>query len=250
MFYNLKTISIGKKKISGRNNQGRITIRRRGGGHKRRYVFVDFFRTLRFHASYICGFSYDPNRSAFLSILSSNTTSGPRFHSILQAKGMHLGMVVSNFFNTSIETVSLGSSYFISALPVGAFIHNLERCPNRGGQLIRAAGCFGQVVLKQDSVLIKLPSGNICAFSPTCRAVFGVLSNETHSLVSDLKAGKSRWLGRRPSVRGVAINPIDHPHGGGEGKSKVGRHPVSAWGRLTKGKKTRHNSKKKYFLFL
>ena len=168
-------------------------------------------------------------------------TEKTRFHIVIQPKGVYLKYSINDYFNKNLDTAYIGSSYFLSAVPLGSLVYNLEARPRGGGCFVRAAGCYGQVLQKGLLVLVKLPSGNVIHFSGKCRCVIGVVSNELFLLVNNIKAGKSRWLGQRPKVRGVAINPIDHPHGGGEGKAKIGRHPVTPWGKLTKGKRTKKN---------
>ena len=243
MFYSLKQLHRGKKRVSGRCNSGRVSIRHRGGGHKRSYHFVDFFRSIKKNYFFrVCGFKYDPNRTAFVAVLvSSSSKLGGKteFHCILQPKGLVLDDFISNFSFQNFSNFLVGSSYPLSRIPVGGIIHNVEFHSKNGGQVARAAGSFSQVIQKEKKVLLKLPSGQTAFFNSASRCVFGSVGNEQHKLVRLVKAGRSRWLGRRPSTRGVAINTNDHPHGGGEGKSQVGRHPVSPWGKLTKGKKTK-----------
>jgi large subunit ribosomal protein L2 len=241
MFVNFNTISCGKKKISGRNNAGSITCWHRGGAHKRKYKFVDFFRRENVINYIVCGFEYDPIRQNYVAIISTRFKGKIFFSRILSPKGLSTGIVIKNFSFGALS-FTVGNSYYLQDIPAGSFVHNIEPRKITGSKFVRASGCFAQVIQKAaKNVLVKLPSGQLFSFSSGCRCTFGTLSNENKKLVILGTAGRSRWLGRRPTVRGVAINPVDHPHGGGEGKSQIGRHPVSPWGRLTKGKKTGKN---------
>jgi len=237
MFINLKKITSGTKRVNGRNNQGIITQWHRGGAHKKKYKFVDFFRRESPIIFYALGFEYDATRKGFLVIISSFFQKKQFFSRILLAKNLIVNCIVKNYkLNTNV--FNSGSSYYLQDIPVGSLVHNIEKKPFSGGKIVRASGCFGQIIQKSNSVLIKLPSGQLFSFSLISRCSFGCLDYENKKLIVVGKAGRSRWIGIRPTVRGVAMNPVDHPHGGGEGKSQVGRHPVSPWGRLTKGKKT------------
>lgn len=233
MFSNLKFLKKGSKRLSGRNNQGVITIRHRGGGIKRKVFFIDFFRNYKNQMFTVYGYYYRSSKFASLAILQNEKK---QFHAILNPKNLMLNSKVQNHFDSSFDSFEIGSSYFLGIFPIGSHIHNLEIQPNFGGKLIKAAGCFGTVLQKERYVLIKLPSGQAAFFSKNSRATFGEVSS-FRKLGTLYKAGQSRWLGKRPSVRGTAINPSDHPHGGGEGKGRIGRIPVSPWGSITKGKK-------------
>jgi large subunit ribosomal protein L2 len=239
MFQNYKYISCGKKVISGRCNNGSITIWHRGGGHKANYKFIDFFRRPSVFVYKVCGFEYDANRSSFVVMLVSKYKKKNIYTRILYSKGLVFGSLIRNC-KKNVLSYNIGDSFFIQDLPVGAFVHNIEKTVGFGGKFIRAAGSFGQILQKSSKqILVKIPSGKLVFFSYNTRCTFGIVGNENYKLIVIGKAGRSRWIGYRPIVRGVAINPIDHPHGGGEGKSQIGKHPVSPWGKLTKGKKTR-----------
>lgn len=230
-----KSLSTGKKRISGRNNLGRITVRHRGGGHKRLYRFVDFKR--RGHdgeKAKVIRIEYDPNRSAHLALLEYE--NGLKSY-ILHPQGVRAGDVLSAGRAADIKP---GNALPLGEIPVGELVHNVELYEGRGGQLARAAGSSLKVMgHAADYVLVEMPSGSVRKIRSSCRASIGVVSNAAHKNEKLGKAGRSRWKGRRPSVRGVAMNPVDHPHGGGEGKTSGGRHPVTPWGVPTKGKKTR-----------
>jgi len=233
MFSNLKHLKKGFKKLSGRNNQGIITVRHRGGGIKRKIFFVDFFRDYKNQTFTVYGYYYRSIKFASLAILQNNEK---QFHAIINPKNLRLGSSIQNHFSNNFINFNIGSSYFLGMFPIGSHIHNLEIQPYFGGKLIKSAGCFGVVLQKNKYILVKLPSGQTAFFSRNARATFGEVSSFKRSRVM-YKAGQSRWLGKRPSVRGVAINPVDHPHGGGEGKGRIGRIPVSPWGSIIKGQK-------------
>lgn len=241
MFFSYKSISCGKKKISGRNNTGSITCWHKGGSHKKTYKFIDFFRRESALVFIVCGFEYDPIRQTYVAIIMSRFLGKTFFTRILAPKNLVIGSLLKNFSFGAIS-FKVGNSYYLQDIPAGSLVHCIESRKLAGSKFVRAAGSFAQVIQKSaTAVLVKLPSGKLFSFSAFCRCTFGILSNENKNLVVLGKAGRSRWLGKRPTVRGVAINPIDHPHGGGEGKSQIGRHPVTPWGRLTKGKKTVKN---------
>jgi large subunit ribosomal protein L2 len=233
MFSNLKFLKKGSKRLSGRNNQGIITIRHRGGGIKKKVFFIDFFRNYKNQGFTVYGYYHRSNKFASLAILQNNKK---QYHAILNAKNLLVGDKVNNYFTSYFDNFEIGSSYFLGIFPIGSHIHNLEIQPTFGGKLIKAAGCFGIVLQKSINVLVKLPSGQVAFFPLNCRATFGEISS-FKKINTLTKAGQSRWLGRRPSVRGTAMNAVDHPHGGGEGKSYLGRIPVSPWGSIIKGKK-------------
>jgi large subunit ribosomal protein L2 len=222
------------KKSGGRNNKGRITMRRMGGGHKRRYRKIDFRRDKTGIPAKVVSIEYDPNRSAFISLLSYN--DGEKRY-IVAPHGLKVGDVVVSGPEADIHT---GNALPIEKIPTGLFIHNIELVRGKGAQMARSAGSYAQLMAKEGNhALLRLPSGEIRMVRKECYATIGQVSNIDHENVSLGKAGRSRWLGRRPKVRGVAMNPIDHPLGGGEGRSSGGRHPVTPWGKPTKGYRTR-----------
>ncbi len=225
------------KKHAGRNSQGRITVRHRGGGAKRQYRIIDFRRDKDGVPATVMTIEYDPNRSCRIALLKY---ADGEYRYILAPQGLEVGMQVLSGPDAPIAP---GNALPLAAIPDGTMVHNLELIPGRGGQLVRSAGTSAQVMAKEGGyVLVRLPSGEIRRFHQDCKATIGELSVPEHSLVRSGKAGRSRWLGIRPTVRGTAMNPVDHPHGGGEGRTK-GRHPVSPWGWCTKGMKTRRPGK-------
>jgi len=222
------------KRTGGRNNRGRITMRRMGGGHKRRYRVIDFKRDKLGIPAKVTSIEYDPNRSAFISLLAYR--DGEKRY-ILAPHGLKVGDEVVSGPDADIHN---GNALPIEKIPTGLFVHNIELVRGRGGQMARSAGSYAQLMAKEGNyALLRLPSGEIRMVRRECYATIGQVSNLDHENVSMGKAGRSRWLGRRPKVRGVAMNPIDHPLGGGEGRSSGGRHPVTPWGKPTKGYKTR-----------
>ena len=226
------------KKSGGRNNNGRITSRHRGGGHKRRYRLVDFKRRKVGVPATVAAIEYDPNRGARLALL--HYADGEKSY-ILWPNGLSVGDQVISSRNADIKP---GNSMPLETIPTGTIIHNVELRPRKGGQLARGAGCGAQLMAKEGKyALLRLPSGELRKVLATCRATIGQVGNSDRQNINDGKAGKSRWLGKRPHVRGVAMNPVDHPHGGGEGRTSGGRHPVTPWGVPTKGKKTRNNKR-------
>jgi large subunit ribosomal protein L2 len=222
------------KRTGGRNNRGRITMRRMGGGHKRRYRIVDFKRDKVGIPAKVASIEYDPNRSAFISLLVYR--DGEKRY-ILAPHGLKVGDEVVSGPDADIHN---GNALPIEKIPTGLFVHNIELVRGRGGQMARSAGSYAQLMAKEGNhALLRLPSGEIRMVRRECYATIGQVSNLDHENVSIGKAGRSRWLGKRPKVRGVAMNPIDHPLGGGEGRTSGGRHPVTPWGKPTKGYKTR-----------
>jgi large subunit ribosomal protein L2 len=222
------------KRTGGRNNRGRITMRRMGGGHKRRYRVIDFKRNKIGIPAKVISIEYDPNRSAFISLLGYR--DGEKRY-ILAPHGLKVGDEIVSGPEADIHT---GNALPIEKIPTGLFIHNIELVRGKGGQMARSAGSYAQLMAKEGNhALLRLPSGEIRMVRRECYATIGQVSNIDHENVSLGKAGRSRWLGKRPKVRGVAMNPIDHPLGGGEGRSSGGRHPVTPWGKPTKGYKTR-----------
>ena len=228
-----KSLLAPMKKSGGRNNLGRITSRFRGGGHKRRYRIIDFKRNNNTIAEVIA-IEYDPNRTARIALIKYE--NGEKNY-IIAPDGIKVGEKIESGNEADLKT---GNTLAISAIPVGTFIHNIEMKPGKGAQIARSAGTSAQIVAKDVKYSqIKLPSGEVRMINNNCKATLGVVSNIDHENISLGKAGRSRWLGRRPHVRGVAMNPVDHPMGGGEGKTSGGGHPVSPWGLPAKGYKTR-----------
>ncbi len=222
------------RKSGGRNNQGRITSRRRGGGHKRRYRIIDFRRDKDGVPATVAAIEYDPNRSAHIALL--NYADGEKRY-ILSPAGLKAGDKVMSGPTAEIRP---GNCLMLRRMPLGTFVHNVELQPGKGGQLIRSAGNSGQVLAREgEYVQIRMPTGEVRMFRGDCRATVGQVSNPDHINVKWGKAGRARYLGKRPKVRGVSMNPIDHPMGGGEGRTSGGRHPCSPWGWPTKGHKTR-----------
>ncbi|MEE9343130.1 MAG: 50S ribosomal protein L2 [Gammaproteobacteria bacterium] len=227
-----------KKKSGGRNNAGRITTRHRGGGHKQHYRIVDFKRNKDSIPARVERLEYDPNRSANIALLLY--ADGERRY-ILAPRGVEAGSPVSSGIDAPIKP---GNSMPLRNIPLGTLVHCVEMKPGKGGQIARSAGCGVQIVAREGAhVTLRLRSGEMRKIPSDCRATIGEVGNAEHSLRSLGKAGAKRWRGVRPTVRGVAMNPVDHPHGGGEGRTSGGRHPVSPWGMPTKGYKTRKNKR-------
>jgi large subunit ribosomal protein L2 len=225
------------KKSGGRNNLGRITAYHRGGGHKRRYRMIDFRRDKNGVPALVKGIEYDPNRSARIALLFY--ADGEKRY-ILAPVGLNVGDRVETGPGADIKP---GNTLPLANIPLGTIVHNVELREGRGGQLGRAAGSEIQLMAKEgDYALLKMPSGELRRVRSACRASIGQVGNLDHENISYGKAGRVRWLGRRSTVRGIAMNPVDHPHGGGEGRSK-GNHPQTPWGKPTKGYKTRHNKR-------
>ena len=231
-----KSLTSGLRKKGGRNNPGRITARRRGGGHKRRYREIDFKRTKFDMPATVERLEYDPNRTAFIALI---RYQDGELGYILAPQRLKAGDVVVAGDKADIKP---GNAMPMANIPVGTIIHNVEMKVGKGGQIARAAGTYVQLVGKdQGYAQIKLSSGELRMVRAECMATVGAVSNSDKARIKLGKAGRKRWMGKRPSVRGVAMNPIDHPHGGGEGRSSGGRHPVTPWGKPTKGKRTRNN---------
>lgn len=227
-----------KKKHSGRNNNGRITVRHKGGGAKQKYRIIDFKRTKREMDARVEYIEYDPNRTAFIARLLYN--DGSRSY-ILAPDGLKKGDTIVSSDSADIKP---GNAMALAKIPFGTVVHNVEMKPGKGGQMARSAGASCQLVGRVDGYAqLKMPSGEFRRVREECLATIGVVSNSDHSNLKIGKAGRKRWLGVRPTVRGVAMNPVDHPHGGGEGRTSGGRHPVSPWAVPTKGHKTRHNKR-------
>jgi large subunit ribosomal protein L2 len=234
----LKSLLEPKRRTNGRNNIGRVTCRHKGGGHKRRYRVIDFRRSMDDIPARVVAIEYDPNRSANIARL--NYANGTRSY-ILAPDGLKAGDTVMSGEKADVQ---VGNCLPLRNIPMGTYIHNLELRPGKGGQLVRSAGTAAQLLAKEgDYGVVRLPSGEIRKVFLACRATLGQVGNLDHSNITVGKAGRTRWMGVRPTVRGTAMNPIDHPHGGGEGRTKGGRNPVTPWGVPTKGYKTR-NSKR------
>lgn len=239
-----KKLLVTLKKSGGRNNYGRITIRFRGGGHKRKYRIIDFKRNKLDVSGTIETIEYDPNRTVRIALI--KYLDGERRY-ILAPIGTKVG---DNVISTDGESEILpGNSLLLKNIPVGTIIHNIEFQIGKGGQIARTAGSSAVLMAKEGKyALLKMPSGELRKIHMECRATIGQLSNAEHSNIKIGKAGRNRWMGKRPHVRGTAMNPVDHPHGGGEGKSKGGRIPVTPWGKPTKGYKTRRNKSTQKFI--
>ena len=232
----VKTLTEGLSSSGGRNNYGRIVVRWRGGGHKRSYRLVDFKRRKFDMPATVERLEYDPNRSAFIALVKY---ADGELSYILAPQRLAAGDQVVAGAKVDVKP---GNAMPLSAIPVGTIVHNVEMKAGKGGQLARSAGTYVQLVGRdQGYAILRLSSGEQRIVRGECMATVGAVSNPDHSNISLGKAGRNRWKGRRPSVRGVAMNPIDHPHGGGEGRTSGGRHPVTPWGKPTKGKKTRSN---------
>lgn len=233
-----KSLLEAKKRISGRNNNGRITVRRRGGGHKRFYRIIDFKRGKTGVPGTVTQIEYDPNRSAHIALI---TYEDGEKRYIIAPIGLEVGKTVMSGPEADILP---GNALPIRNIPLGTQIHNIEMRPGKGGQMARSAGSFAQLVAKDgDFAQLRMPSGEVRRVPIVCMATVGQVGNAEHENVSYGKAGRSRWKGIRPHVRGVAMNPVDHPHGGGEGKTSGGRNPVTPWGQPTRGYKTRNNKR-------
>jgi large subunit ribosomal protein L2 len=231
-----KALTEGLIKHAGRNNLGRITQRRRGGGHKRLYRTIDFKRRKFGVPGTVERLEYDPNRTAFIALIAY--PDGERAY-ILAPQRLGIGDTVVAGERVDVKP---GNAMPLSAVPIGTIVHNVELKAGRGGQIARSAGAYVQLAGRdQGYAILRLSSGEQRMVRSECMATVGAVSNPDHANIKLAKAGRSRWLGRRPSVRGVAMNPVDHPHGGGEGRTSGGRHPVTPWGKSTKGKRTRNN---------
>ncbi|MDH5720356.1 MAG: 50S ribosomal protein L2 [Spirochaetia bacterium] len=233
-----KSLLAPYKEKAGRNNIGQITVRRRGGGHKRRYRIIDFKRNKFNIPAKVEKIEYDPNRTANIALLCY--ADGERRYILAPDKLVEGQIVIAS---EKIE-MEAGNAAPIASIPIGTNIHNIELNAGKGGQLARSAGVYGTISGRDENyTVVKMPSGEVRKVHNKCMATVGIVSNHEHELLKIGKAGRNRWLGKRPKVRGVAMNPVDHPLGGGEGKSSGGRHPVTPWGKPTKGKKTRNRKK-------
>ncbi len=239
----VKNLTEGLTKSGGRNNTGRMTARRRGGGHKRTYRMIDFKRRKWDMVATVERLEYDPNRTAFIALIKYDDGE---LSYILAPQRLAAGDKIVAGLKVDVKP---GNAMPLKSIPVGTIIHNIEMKPGKGGQIARSAGTFAQLVGRDQAyAIIRLTSGEQRLVLGECMATIGAVSNPDQSNINLSKAGRSRWLGRRPSVRGVAMNPIDHPHGGGEGRTSGGRHPVTPWGKPTKGRKTRSNKATNKFI--
>ena len=231
------------KKQAGRNAQGRLTVRHRGGGHKRKYRIIDFKRNKDGIPAKVATIEYDPNRSARIALL--HYVDGEKRY-IIAPVGLKVGQEVISGPDSDIK---VGNALAIRNIPVGTMIHNIELYPAGGGQLVRSAGTAAQLMAKEGKhAHVRMPSGEVRLFLQSCRATIGQVGNVDHENITVGKAGRSRWMGIRPTVRGVVMNPTDHPHGGGEGKSPIGRNPVTPWGKPALGRRTRRKKPSDKFI--
>ncbi len=238
-----KSLVVPVRRTGGRNSLGKMTMRHQGGGHKRAFRIIDFKRDKVDIPAKVASIEYDPNRSARIALL--HYADGEKRY-ILAPLGLEVGVTISAGSDADIKP---GNALPLKAMPLGTTIHNIEMRPGKGAQLVRSAGTGAQLVAKEGRYAqVKLPSGEVRMILVDCIATVGQVGNLDHENINLGKAGRSRWLGIRPSVRGVAMNPVDHPHGGGEGKTSGGRHPVSPWGKPTKGYKTRKNKATSKFI--
>ncbi|MEE8280293.1 MAG: 50S ribosomal protein L2 [Alphaproteobacteria bacterium] len=230
----VKALTEGVKRSGGRNSHGRMTVRHRGGGHKRRYRVIDFKRRKFGVPATVERLEYDPNRTAFIALIRYDDGE---LSYILAPQRLKAGDKVISGDKVDIQP---GNAMALRSVPVGTVIHNVEMKPGKGGQIARSAGTYAQLIGKDaGNALLRLSSGEVRMVTEQCMATVGAVSNPDQKNINLGKAGRKRWLGRRPTVRGVAMNPVDHPHGGGEGRSSGGRHPVTPWGKPTKGMRTR-----------
>ena len=235
-----KPLTAVKYSSSGRNNQGRITSRRMGGGVKRKYRIIDFKRNKFDVSGEVLTIEYDPNRSSRIALI--NYADNEKRY-IIAPDGIKVG---HSIMSSKLESIpfNIGNAMPLSRIPDGMLVHNVELKIGKGGQLSRSAGAYARIMAKEDgNVTLRLPSGEVRMVNENCLATIGTVGNKSHENIKIGKAGRSRWLGKRPKVRGVAMNPVDHPHGGGEGRTSGGRHPVSPWGTPAKGYKTRKKNK-------
>jgi len=238
-----KSLTKGKTKKGGRNNTGRITMRRQGGGHKQLYRTIDFKRSKRDMIATVLRLEYDPNRTAFIALIEYK--DGEKAY-ILAPQRLAVG---DNVISSEKADVKPGNTMTLRVMPVGTIIHNVEMKPGKGGQIARSAGTYAQLVGRDSGYAqVRLKSGEMRMVHQSCMATVGAVSNPDHMNINLGKAGRKRWMGKRPQVRGVAMNPVDHPHGGGEGRTSGGRHPVTPWGKPTKGARTRSNKQTDKFI--
>ncbi|MBR83699.1 MAG: 50S ribosomal protein L2 [Magnetovibrio sp.] len=233
-----KSLTEGLRSKGGRNNKGRITARRRGGGHKRRYRLIDFKRQKLDIPAKVERLEYDPNRTAFIALIKYN--DGEMAYILAPQRLREGDQVIAS----AVADIKPGNAMPMQSIPVGTIVHNVEMKPGKGGQIARSAGTYAQIIGKdQGYAQLRLISGELRMIRAECMATIGAVSNPDQQNIKLGKAGRKRWIGKRPAVRGVAMNPIDHPHGGGEGRTSGGRHPVTPWGKPTKGKRTRSNKR-------
>ena len=235
-----RKLTVALRKTGGRNNNGRITSRHRGGGHRRRYRIIDFKRNKFDSVGIIQSIEYDPNRSPRIALVKYE--DGEKRY-IISPEGVVIGTKIISSLDNQIP-FKTGNAMPLGRIPEGLLVHNIELKPGKGAQMARSAGAYARIVAAEKGMItLKLPSGELRLVSEKCIATIGSVGNKSHENISIGKAGRSRWMGRRPKVRGVAMNPIDHPHGGGEGRTSGGRHPVSPWGVPSKGYRTRKKNK-------
>ena len=235
-----RKLTIALRKTGGRNNLGRITSRRRGGGHRRRYRIIDFKRNKFDIRGEVFSIEYDPNRSSRIALVQYEDNE-KRY--IIAPQGLKVGDAIISSIDNTIA-YKTGNCTMLKNIPDGVSVHNIELKPGKGAQMARSAGTYARIMAKENNMItLKLPSGEMRMVMDTCLATIGVVGNTSHENINIGKAGRSRWLGKRPKVRGVAMNPVDHPHGGGEGRTSGGRHPVSPWGTPAKGYRTRKKNK-------
>ncbi len=242
-----RKLTTALRKTGGRNNHGRITSRHRGGGHQRRYRIIDFKRNKYDISAVIASIEYDPNRSPRIALLEYE--DGEKRY-IIAPDGLKVGDKVISTQHNQIP-FKTGNAMPLGSIPEGLLVHNIELKPRKGAQMARSAGAYARIMANETGMItLKLPSGEMRMVSEQCIATIGMVGNKSHESIVIGKAGRSRWLGRRPKVRGVVMNPVDHPHGGGEGRTSGGRHPVSPWGMPTKGYRTRkkNNASDKYIV--
>ena len=242
-----RKLTTALRKTGGRNNHGRITSRHRGGGHQRRYRIIDFKRNKHDMSAVIASIEYDPNRSPRIALLEYE--DGEKRY-IIAPDGLKVGDKVISTQHNQIP-FKTGNAMPLGSIPEGLLVHNIELKPGKGAQMARSAGAYARIMANEAGMItLKLPSGEMRMISEQCIATIGMVGNKSHESIVIGKAGRSRWLGRRPKVRGVVMNPVDHPHGGGEGRTSGGRHPVSPWGMPTKGYRTRkkNNASDKYIV--
>jgi len=235
-----RKLTIALRKTGGRNNLGRITSRRRGGGHRRRYRIIDFKRNKFDIKGEVFSIEYDPNRSSRIALIQYEDNE-KRY--IIAPQGLKIGDAIISSIDNTIA-YKTGNCTMLKNIPDGVSVHNIELKPGKGAQMARSAGTYARIMAKENNMItLKLPSGEMRMVIDTCLATIGIVGNTSHENINIGKAGRSRWLGKRPKVRGVAMNPVDHPHGGGEGRTSGGRHPVSPWGTPAKGYRTRKKNK-------
>jgi large subunit ribosomal protein L2 len=237
-----KSLLLTKKRTNGRNNMGHITCRHKGGGHKRHYRIIDFKRDKDNIPGRVASIEYDPNRSSYIALL--NYADGEKKY-IIAPQGLKEGMTVESGNEVAFN---IGNCMQLRFMPLGSVVHNIEMVPEKGAQLVRSAGLSAQLMARSAGyATLRMPSGEVRMVNENCKATFGTVSNSEHNLRVEAKAGRNRWKGIRPTVRGVAMNPVDHPHGGGEGRGK-GNHPQTPWAKYTKGFRTRAITRSKRFI--